>query len=107
MVCFIYRPAYYGLTEDESGAPIGDLTEFIVAKHRNGGLDTVNLKFVPELTRFVDYDTPDSFYEPQQSAMNVNNNFDDNGTNSGSYTVGSKMNNDDFSSNNTLDDVPF
>jgi len=107
MVCFIYRPAYYGLTEDESGAPIGDLTEFIVAKHRNGGLDTVNLKFVPELTRFVDYDTPDSFYDTQQSAMSVNSGFDDNAQDTGSYTVGSKMNNDDFSSNNTIDDVPF
>lgn len=107
MVCFIYRPAYYGLTEDESGAPIGDLTEFIVAKHRNGGLDTINLKFVPELTRFVDYDTPDSFYDTAPSAMTVNSGFDDNAPSSGSYTVGSKMNNDDFSSNNTLEDVPF
>ena len=39
--------------------------------------------------------------------MSVNSGFDDNSTDSGSYTVGSKMNNDDFSSNNTVDEVPF
>jgi hypothetical protein len=39
--------------------------------------------------------------------MSVNSGFDDNAPSTGSYTVGSKMNNDDFSSNNTLEDVPF
>ena len=31
-----------------------DLAEIIIAKHRNGSLDTVELRFVPEYVRFED-----------------------------------------------------
>lgn len=50
IVTFIYRPGYYEM-EDDVDVP-QDLAEIIVAKHRNGGLDTVNLRFVPEFVRF-------------------------------------------------------
>jgi len=108
MICFIYRPEYYGLMEDESGAPTAGVTEIIVAKHRNGGLDNVKLRFISELTRFVDFDAFDTMdYGNNASQMGVNNDFDAEGSNSGTYTVGSKMNNDDFTTNITDDEVPF
>jgi replicative DNA helicase len=108
MICFIYRPEYYGLMEDESGAPTAGVTEIIVAKHRNGGLDNVKLRFIPELTRFMDFDAFDTMdYGNTPSKMNVNNEFDVEGANSGTYTVGSKMNNDDFTTNIADDEVPF
>lgn len=50
IVTFIYRPGYYEM-EDDIDVP-QDLAEIIIAKHRNGGLDTVNLRFVPEYVRF-------------------------------------------------------
>jgi len=31
-----------------------DLAEIIIAKHRNGSLDTVELRFIPEFVRFED-----------------------------------------------------
>ncbi|RLD19079.1 MAG: replicative DNA helicase [Bacteroidetes bacterium] len=49
MVMFIYRPEYYG--EEEPEQPKG-LAEIILAKHRNGALGTVNLRFVPQLAKF-------------------------------------------------------
>ena len=108
MICFIYRPEYYGLMEDESGAPTAGVTEIIVAKHRNGGLDNVKLRFIPELTRFMDFDAFDTMdYGDSPSQMTVNNEFDAEGSNSGTYTVGSKMNNDDFTTNIADDEVPF
>lgn len=53
IVTFIYRPGYYGIEEGELDVP-QDLTEIIIAKHRNGGLDTVNLRFISEFVKFTD-----------------------------------------------------
>ena len=36
MVMFLYRPEYYGITQDESGMPTQGTGEVIIAKHRNG-----------------------------------------------------------------------
>ena len=44
MVMFLYRPEYYGITEDEMGQPSNGVGEVIIAKHRNGSLDTVKLE---------------------------------------------------------------
>jgi len=53
IVTFIYRPGYYGIKETEQEVP-SDLTEIIIAKHRNGGLGTVNLRFVAHFVKFED-----------------------------------------------------
>src|SRR5690606_30620414 len=53
IVTFIYRPGYYGVEDGDPGVP-NDLTEIILAKHRNGGLGTVNLRFVPHFVKFED-----------------------------------------------------
>ncbi len=54
MVMFLYRPEYYGITQDESGMPLNGLGEVIIAKHRNGKTDTVGLKFIGKFTKFAD-----------------------------------------------------
>lgn len=62
MVMFLYRPEYYGITEDENGMPLNGIGELIIAKHRNGKTDTVNLKFIGKFTKFTDVEaTPDNF----------------------------------------------
>lgn len=52
IVCFIHRPEYYGILEDSYGSTEG-IGEFIVAKHRNGAVDTVRLAFRAEFVKFV------------------------------------------------------
>jgi replicative DNA helicase len=52
MVCFLYRPEYYGITEDEMGNPTQGVGEVIIAKHRNGSLENVPLKFIGKFTKF-------------------------------------------------------
>jgi replicative DNA helicase len=59
MVMFLYRPEYYGITEDEEGNPTQGIGEVIIAKHRNGSLDTVGLKFIGKYTKFMDRDGAD------------------------------------------------
>jgi replicative DNA helicase len=56
MVLFLYRPEYYGMTEDEEGHPTQGIAEVIVAKHRNGPLDSVVLKFISKYTQFSDHE---------------------------------------------------
>jgi len=59
IVMFIYRPEYYGLDQDEEGNPTKGVTELIVAKHRNGALDTVKLRFIAQFTKFEDFNSLD------------------------------------------------
>ncbi len=73
IVSFIYRPEYYKIDEwdDEERSPTAGQAEFIIAKHRNGGLDEIRLKFVGSLGKFDNLDTFDSPFE-FQSKMNAN-----------------------------------
>lgn len=52
IVTFIYRPGYYGL-HDGLEIPENE-AEIIIAKHRNGALDTVKLTFIPEFVKFTE-----------------------------------------------------
>ena len=48
IVTFLYRPEYYKLDtwDDAEATSTANQAEFIVAKHRNGGLDNIRLQFV-------------------------------------------------------------
>lgn len=54
IVMFLYRPEYYGITESEEGQSTAGLGEVIIAKHRNGSLETVKLRFIGKYTKFTD-----------------------------------------------------
>jgi replicative DNA helicase len=66
MVIFLYRPEYYGITEDESGNSVAGIGEVILAKNRAGSLDTIQLRFIGKFTKFADVD---SQYAPAPYAM--------------------------------------
>ena len=76
IVCFIHRPEYYKIYEIE-GKDMRDVAQIIVAKHRNGATDTVNLKFKKEYARFMNenderYQT-ESVIIPSNRNININN----------------------------------
>lgn len=54
MVTFIYRPEYYGIDQDENGNSMLGMAEIIIAKHRNGALENVKLRFIGNLAKFTD-----------------------------------------------------
>jgi replicative DNA helicase len=91
MVMFIHRPEYYGLTEDETGMPTAGMAELIVAKHRNGPVDSVKTRYIGQYTKFADLDTLDSNpeYGSSSKGLSPSNDFD-NPVNS--VIRGSKMN---------------
>ena len=65
IVSFIYRPEYYGIDEwdDDDRSSSEGQAEFIVAKHRNGGLETIRLKFTPQLGKFENISDLSSSFE--------------------------------------------
>ena len=64
MVIFLYRPEYYGFTDDENGNSLRSVCEVIIAKHRNGPLKTVTAKFIDKFAKFADME--DSYYKEVQ-----------------------------------------
>lgn len=90
IVSFIYRPEYYQILEDEEGQSLKGVAEVIIAKHRNGALDTVKLKFTSQFARFSDLDDPDFGNLPTDTFENPISNI---------ITRPSKMNDDE--------DIPF
>ncbi len=120
MVLFLYRPEYYQITQDENGNSTLGVGEVIIAKHRNGALDTVQLKFIGKFTKFTNLDDGDNFSGTYGSSFNqssVPSDFSDNTSNNGEIILGSKINNTNngfdngktnFDYKNTNDDeVPF
>lgn len=90
IVCFIHRPEYYTRsTTDAEGKSIKGMAEFIVAKHRSGSVDDVEMTFVSRFARFQNRDEampfekgvmeskingdpgPQEAYVPQQSPVDV------------------------------------
>lgn len=96
MVLFIYRPEYYQITEDEQGRSTEGLAQLIVAKHRNGSLGDVNLRFISKFAKFTDYESVEFEYS---SSIRPSSSFDDGPK---TMTLPSKMNEMDED-----DSVPF
>ncbi|MFQ3336177.1 MAG: replicative DNA helicase [Urechidicola sp.] len=74
IVSFIYRPEYYGLTTDEeTGDSLEGIGEFIIAKHRNGSLESIKLRFVGQFAKFENLD---SFSELGANSISPNGDFE-------------------------------
>ena len=60
MVMFIYRPDYYEVNTNEQGEDTRGLTEIKIAKHRNGSLDTIQLRANLSIQKFEIWDGDNS-----------------------------------------------
>ena len=94
LVAFIYRPEYYKLDVFEDGTPTAGLADIIIAKHRNGALDDVRLRFIGHFAKFAELDQD---FGPGAN-ISPNQNFD-NGLNI--RTLQSRMNDEEG------EDIPF
>lgn len=54
VVMFIYRPWICGIPQDEQGNSTEGMAEIIIAKHRNGKLDSANLHFIDHFAKFAE-----------------------------------------------------
>ncbi|HMZ47138.1 MAG TPA: replicative DNA helicase, partial [Chitinophagaceae bacterium] len=97
MVMFIYRPGYYEITANENGENIKDLAELKIAKHRNGSLETLQLKMIPEIQKFEVWDRGDSGLGGNYKSLGPSPNNPSDSQNGGKFLYQtSKMNNGNF-----------
>ena len=71
IVTFIYRPEYYKIYEWDNGDDSRGQGELIIAKHRNGSLNNVRLKFTGEFAKFSDLDYFDGGDYENEDANNA------------------------------------
>jgi replicative DNA helicase len=105
IVSFIYRPEYYKIDEwdDDDRSPTEGQAEFIIAKHRNGSLESIRLKFIGNLGKFDNLDDYSSGFSDLPSRMNADETaFITKNLPSANDAFGSNMNADEDDS-----DVPF
>ncbi|TDW47416.1 primary replicative DNA helicase [Flavobacterium sp. 270] len=105
IVSFLYRPEYYKIDEwdDDEASPTAGQAEIMIAKHRNGGIENVRLKFIGHLGKFDNLDDFSGNYDDLPSKMNHDDNpFITKNLPSANEAFGSNLNDDDDDS-----DVPF
>ena len=59
MVMFLYRPEYYEIHTNEMGESNRGETHVRIAKHRNGSLETIKLRALLHIQKFVEEDGDD------------------------------------------------
>ena len=105
IVSFLYRPEYYKIDEwdDDEASPTTGQAEIMIAKHRNGGIENVRLKFIGHLGKFDNLDDFSGSYDDLPSSMNHDDNpFITKNLPSANDAFGSNLNDFDDDS-----DVPF
>jgi replicative DNA helicase len=105
IVSFLYRPEYYKIDEwdDDEASPTAGQAEIMIAKHRNGGIENIRLKFIGHLGKFDNLDDFSGSYDDLPSKMNHDDNpFITKNLPSANEAFGSNLNDDDDDS-----DVPF
>ncbi len=91
IVCFIHRPEYYKIMEDAQGNSLLGIAEIIIAKHRSGATDDVQLRFIAKNAKFANLNEG-SAYEFDQ--MNI------------PKTMGSKINDETSFYEDSISEMP-
>jgi replicative DNA helicase len=105
MVMFLYRPEYYDITANEMGESNKGETYVKIAKHRNGSLDTIKLRALLHIQKFVEDEDGGEFGGAIPGGNFRPVSGDDGGANAGAKLYiqkGSKMNDGNFD-----DEAPF
>ena len=105
MVMFLYRPDYYEITENEHGDSTKGETYVKIAKHRNGSLETIKLKALLHIQKFVEEEGGGSDFNPALPGGGSWKPVPSSGSDEGGSLYiqkGSKMNDGEFD-----DDAPF
>ena len=101
MVMFLYRPEYYDIGQNEMGESNRGETIIRIAKHRNGSLETIKLRALLNIQKFIEDEGGESFGGPAlPGSWKPVPDADGNGARMFIQT-GSKMN------NRTDDETPF
>lgn len=76
IICFIYRPEYYNITQYENGESTLDVGEIITAKNRHGPIDSIKVQWLARYTLFQDFNN-DVTNVTQKNNMSPSGDFED------------------------------
>jgi replicative DNA helicase len=111
IVTFIYRPEYYKLDTWEDGSPCTGQAEFIIAKHRNGALEDIRLRFTSSQAKFTDIDESYSSMQESISSTTFESKINDEISFDSSINMPSINPSDSFGIDDNIDeqdsDMPF
>jgi replicative DNA helicase len=75
-VQFLYRPEYYGLTEDENGESTIGVGYLMIAKNRHGATKDIPMRFEGRCTSFSNMPGDEAFRPIDNSTMPIGEDFD-------------------------------
>ena len=104
MVCFCYRPEYYDIQDYEVGNEhfnTHGLFLLLVAKHRNGELGEIPLRFIHEQTKLTNYSN--SNFDPVQP----NKDFDKKNSTFVQEEVKTDVSENFWNNDNSSEEIPF
>lgn len=108
MVMFLYRPEYYEITANEFGESNKGETHVRIAKHRNGSLETIKLRALLHIQKFIEEDNTNLPGIPPTAGnwKPINTSGGDDGAKL-FIQRGSKMNTETFDNPDDDDEPPF
>ncbi len=108
MVMFLYRPEYYEITANEFGESNKGETHVRIAKHRNGSLETIKLRALLHIQKFIEEDNTNLPGIPPTAGnwKPLNTSGGDDGAKL-FIQRGSKMNTETFDNPDDDDEPPF
>jgi replicative DNA helicase len=99
MILYPFIPSeYYKIDEwdDDEASPTAGQAEIMIAKHRNGSIENVRLKFIGHLGKFDNLEDHSGNYDDLPSSMNQDDNpFQTKSLPSAHEAFGSNLNDDD------------
>ena len=105
MVMFLYRPEYYGITQDEDNNSTAGVGEVIIAKHRNGSLENVKLRFIGKYTKFTDLDSGISYGSNQSPEVSYSHKFTSSASGTSAFDSGQTIKLGSRANEDNIDDV--
>lgn len=104
MVMFLYRPEYHDITQNEQGESTKGLVQLRIAKHRNGSLETINLRALLHIQKFIEEENTDDYTPSLPGEGKWKRIEEKSGDEGGSIYIqkGSKMNDEQYD-----EDAPF
>ncbi|HBJ76537.1 MAG TPA: replicative DNA helicase [Porphyromonadaceae bacterium] len=104
IVCFLHRPEYYKIMEDEDHRSTEGIAEVIVAKHRNGSTGEIRLRFKKDAAKFMN----ENDYVPIQQGRTYDSKINQNIPPKSSPNIPNETSNDDpFQDTGGSTEVPF
>jgi len=86
IVIFIHRPEKFGFNERE-GVSLKGVANIIIAKHRNGAVTDIDLKFIENYAKFTDFNDPTDFIKEEDGSVTLKSKLNENNSDTSAHSL--------------------